>query len=88
MGAYVRIEIDQSTADSLMARAEERGVTVRELLAELVAADGETRTADRSEIAELDRRAAATEGGHVPQAQVVEWLHTWGTTSFRPWRAR
>ena len=89
MGTQVSIEVDQATADGLTARAAELGVTVPELLAELVAFDGDARMADAAEIAELDRRvAAATEDARVPHTHVVEWLRTWGTERFRPWQVR
>ena len=89
MGTQVSIEVDQATADGLMVRAAELGITVPELLAELVALEGVPRTADAAEIAELDRRAAAaTEDTRVPHTHVVEWLRTWGTARFRPWQVR
>lgn len=86
MGANVSIDIDQHTADMLKVRAAELGVTVPQLVAELAALDGTPRDADAGEIAELDRRAAsATPDSRVPQDRVVQWLRTWGTSSFRPW---
>lgn len=89
MGANVRIDIDQHTADVLEARAAELGVTVPQLIAELAALDGTPRDAGADEIAELDRRAAAaTPGSRVPQERVVQWLRTWGTSSFRLWPGR
>lgn len=76
------IEIDAETAALLESRAAERGVSVSQLLSELLplAADPET-------IAELDRRWAAIEGGEqtIPHDEVVRWLKTWGTPSFKPW---
>jgi hypothetical protein len=86
MGPNVSIEIDQHTADVLEVRAAELGVTVPQLIAELAALDGTPRDAEAGEIAELDRRAAsATPDSRVPQERVVQWLRTWGTSSFRPW---
>ncbi len=86
MGANVSIDIDQHTADVLEVRAAELGVTVPQLIAELAALDSTPRDADAEEIAELDRRAViATLGSRVPQERVVQWLRTWGTSSFRPW---
>ena len=86
MGPNVSIDIDRRTADVLELRAAELGVTVPQLIAELAALDGTPRDADADEIAELDRRAAsATPDSRVPQERVVQWLRTWGTSSFRPW---
>ena len=86
MGANVSIDIDQHTADVLEVRAAELGVTVPQLIAELAALDSTPRDADAEEIAELDRRAVtAPPGSRVPQERVVQWLRTWGTSSFRPW---
>jgi predicted transcriptional regulator len=76
------IEVDEPTARTLQEKAAERGVTVSQVVAELVplAVDSET-------IAELDRRWAAIEKGK-PTAtndDVVRWLQTWGTPAFKPW---
>jgi predicted transcriptional regulator len=81
------IEVDERTAESLKVRARERGVSVAELVADLVTLDSQSIAADSSEIAELDRRWRAVENGRaiVPDAQVVRWLRTWGTPAFRPW---
>ena len=76
------IEVDSATASALKTRAAERGVSVSQLVAELIplAIDDET-------IAELDRRWAAIEKGGttVPHAEVERWLRTWGTPEFRSW---
>jgi predicted transcriptional regulator len=78
------IEVDESTAATLEARAAERGLTISELVAELVTA------LESSEVAELDRRWKAVEAGGatVANADVVRWLETWGTPDFRPWREK
>jgi hypothetical protein len=78
------IEVDETTAATLKARAAERGVSVSELVAELVSCAGEPGIVESSEIAELDRRWQAVEGGRatVPNAKVVRWLRTWGTPYF------
>jgi predicted transcriptional regulator len=83
------IEIDEATADALKARAAERGVSVAQFLAD-VAVESGAAAVDPKEIAELDRRWAAIEGGEatVPHDEVVRWLETWGTPAFRPWRKR
>jgi len=83
------IEIDEATADALRARAAERGLSVAQFLADVAAESGPA-VVDPKEIAELDRRWAAIEGGEatVPHDEVVRWLETWGTPAFRPWRKR
>jgi predicted transcriptional regulator len=82
------IEIDDVTANALRQRAEERGVSVPELLAELLVLEaGPTRTSN-DEIAELDRRWRAFEAQEsvASNDDVVRWLKTWGTPAFRSWR--
>jgi predicted transcriptional regulator len=83
------IEIDEATADALKTRAAERGVSVAQFLANIASESGPV-AVDSEEIAELDRRWAAIEGGEatVPHEDVVRWLETWGTPAFRPWRKR
>jgi predicted transcriptional regulator len=90
MSATRVIEIDTATADELEARAAARGVSVREMVAELVAADDATLTPDANDSAELDRQWAAIEAGAatVPHEKVARWLETWGTPAFKPWRDR
>ena len=84
------IEIDEQTADVLEARAAARGVSVGEMVAELVAFDDGATSAGPDEVAELDRRWAAVEAGEatVPHGEVARWLDTWGTPAFKPWRER
>jgi predicted transcriptional regulator len=79
------IEVDVETASALRERAARRGVSVSELIAELVPLSDE----DES-IAELDRRWAEIEAGEptVPHEEVERWLRTWGTPEFRPWPTR
>ena len=83
------IEVDKATADTLKARAAERGVSVADLLAEMVR-EGEAVEVDPAEIAELDRRWAKIKAGEATVAHddVVRWLNTWGTSAFKPWRDR
>ena len=80
------IEIDAAAAEVLEARAAARGVSVGEVVAELVAFDDGAVAPDVDEIAELDRRWAAIQAGEatVPHEQVARWLETWGTPAFRP----
>jgi predicted transcriptional regulator len=84
------IEVDAATADALTVRAAERGMSVGELVAELVTFADTQPAADGHEIADLDRQWAAIEAGEptVPHDQVVRWLETWGTRAFKPWRER
>ena len=76
------IEIDIATASALKTRAAERGVSVSQVVAELVPL-----AIDDAAIAELDRRWSAVEKGAatVPHADVERWLRTWGSPDFRPW---
>jgi hypothetical protein len=79
------IEVDGATADALKERAAARGVSVADLVAELVPL-----AIDDKAIAELDRRWAAIESGQptVSYAEIEGWLRTWGTSEFRPWNKR
>jgi predicted transcriptional regulator len=79
------IELDGATVAALKKRAAERGVSVSQLVAELVPL-----ATDDQAIAELDRRWAAIERGEatVPHADVERWLRTWGSSEFRPWNSR
>ena len=81
------IEVDKATADTLKARAADRGISVAELLDELAGQSGPV-TADPSELAELDRRWAKIETGEktVQNTDVVRWLETWGSPGFKPWQ--
>lgn len=78
------IEVDSETAAMLKARAAERGMSVAELVAELIP------SSDEELVAELDRRWAAIEAGEatVPHEEVRAWLRTWGTPEFKPWSER
>jgi len=84
-----RIEIDEATAEALEARAAEAGLSVRELLAEMVAV-GSASQLPSAELAELDRQWDAIKAGEptIAHDDVVRWLDTWGTSGFRPWKAR
>jgi predicted transcriptional regulator len=79
------IEIDAATADELEARAATRGVSVGEMVAELVALDDTSMPSE--DAAELDRQWAEIEAGAptVPHEKVARWLETWGTPAFKPW---
>jgi predicted transcriptional regulator len=82
------IEIDDDTATALKQRARERGLTVPELVAELVTLEAGPADAAAADIAELDRRWNAFEAQDSVAANddVVRWLRTWGTPAFRSWR--
>jgi predicted transcriptional regulator len=84
------IEVDDDTATALTQRAAERGVSVPELVAELVTLEAGPVVAEAGEIAELDRRWKAFEaqGSVAANDDVVRWLQTWGTPAFRGWRKR
>jgi predicted transcriptional regulator len=83
------IEIDETTAAQLRMRADERGMSISELLAELVNLDASSEV-DPDGIAELERRWATVEAGRatVSNEEVVRWLRTWGTPRFQRWRER
>jgi hypothetical protein len=79
------IEIDDDTAVALKQRAAERGVSVPELVAELISLEASPADAGTGDIAELDRRWKAFEGQTSVKTNddVVRWLRTWGTPAFR-----
>jgi len=81
------IEVDNATAAALETRAAEAGVSVSDLLAELVARQREPAEVSANELAELDRQWAAIKSGEptVPHEEVVRWLDTWGTPGFKAW---
>jgi predicted transcriptional regulator len=84
------IEIDDDTAMALKQRAAERGLSVPELVAELVTLEAGPADADVDDIVELDRRCKAFEaqGSVAANDDVVRWLQTWGTPASRSWRNR
>jgi predicted transcriptional regulator len=85
-----KIEVDETTADVLEDAALARGVSVSELVADLVSSDLGDRASEKQAIAELDRRWNASQAEHATVAHeaVVEWLKSWGTPEFRPRRPR
>jgi len=90
MNVKVRtIEVDDATAAALESRAAEAGLSVRELLAEMIAESGASRLSS-AEMTELDRQWEAIKAGEptVAHDDVVRWLDTWGTSGFRPWKDR
>ena len=84
------IELDEATATALKERADERGMTVPDLLAEFAREDREPIDTDADQLAELDKRWAAIEAGQptVRNDRVVRWLETWGTPAYKPWRGQ
>jgi predicted transcriptional regulator len=79
------IEVDDDTATALTQRAAERGVSVPELVAELVTLEAAPAVAEAGDIAELDSRWKAFEaqGSVAANDEVVRWLQTWGMPAFR-----
>jgi predicted transcriptional regulator len=84
------IEVDDATATALEARAAAVGVSVSELIAQLVSLTGGSAKVSSGELDELDRQWAAIKAGEptIAHDDVVRWLDTWGTPSFRPWQGR
>jgi predicted transcriptional regulator len=84
------IEVDGATAAALETRAAEAGLSVADLLADMVARHGKPADASAADMAELDRQWAAIKAGAptVPHDDVVRWLDTWGTPGFRRWDGR
>jgi predicted transcriptional regulator len=85
-----KIEVDDATATALEARAAAAGVSVSELIAQLVSSVGGSAKVSSEELDDLDRQWAAIKAGEptVAHDNVVRWLDTWGAPSFRPWRVR
>jgi len=81
-----RIEVDAETAAALEAPAAEVGLSVRELLAEMVGLEKTPAKLSGEELGDLDRQWAAIKAGEptVAHDDVVRWLDTWGTSDFRP----
>ena len=84
------IEVDDATASALETRAAETGLSVPQLLSELVALHGAPAAVSGAELAELDRQWAAIKAGEPTSSHedVVRWLATWGSPDFRPWNDR
>ncbi len=84
------IEVDGKTAAALELRAAEVGLSVPELLAEMVALEGTSARLSRAEMTELDRQWAAIKNGEptIAHDAVVRWLDTWGTPRFRHWKSQ
>jgi predicted transcriptional regulator len=90
MSVKRKIEVDDATAAALESRAANAGLSVSELLAQMVAAESAATALSATELAELDRQWAAIKGGEptVAHDDVVRWLDTWGTSRFRSWQDR
>lgn len=84
------IEVDDATAAALESRAAEVGLSVPELLAEMVALEGVSAQVPVADMSELDRQWAAIKAGEptVDHDDVVRWLDTWGTPHFRSWKGQ
>jgi len=81
-----KIEIEEATATALEARAAKLGLSVSELLAEMV---GTSVKLSDAEVNALDRQWTAIKNGEptVAHKNVVRWLDTWGTARFSERRA-
>ena len=81
------IEVDEGTALALKERADARGMSVPDLLAEFASDERQPVEVDAGQIAELDRRWAAHRAGEptAPHDKVVRWLESWGTPAYKPW---
>lgn len=84
------IEVDDAIAEALKSRAAEVGLSVAELLAEMVAAESASSELSSAEMTDLDRQWAAIKAGEptVVHDDVVRWLDTWGTPGFKPWKSQ
>jgi predicted transcriptional regulator len=84
------IEVDEATACTLESLAAERGLSVAELVAGMVALESAPITLSPEDLDELDRPWAAIKSGEptTPHEDVAKWLQTWGTPEFKPWRSR
>jgi len=84
------IEIDEQTAELLEARAAARGLSIGEVIAELVAFIDSGTSVEPGELAELEQQWKAIEAGEptVPHEKVARWLETWGTSDFKSWHKR
>jgi predicted transcriptional regulator len=90
MDTMRKIEVDEGTAAALERQAADRGLSVADLVAELAEFAADPVEVSDEELAELDRIAAAADepGGTAPHEEVVRWLETWGTPSYKPWNSR
>ncbi len=81
------IEVDETTATLLHDRAAERGMSVSDLVAGLVALSEPPIDITPEELADLDRQMAAIDSGEeatYPHEEVERWLLTWGTPEYKP----
>jgi len=83
-----KIEVDEATADVLEDTAKARGVSVSQLVADMISSDQAVEISDDEAIVELERRWKTTQTGKatVPHEEVVRWLQTWGMPEFKPFR--
>jgi predicted transcriptional regulator len=79
------IELGEATIAALKERADERGMSVPDLVAHYLDDDRAPIDTDAEQIAELDRRWAAVEAGRATVAhdRVLRWLETWATPAFK-----
>ena len=82
------IVFDEATAAALKRRAEERGLSVSDLVGSYLDEDATSTSVTNDQIEELDRRWMSIQAGEptVKHKKVVRWLDTWGTPAYTPWR--
>jgi hypothetical protein len=82
------IEVDEATATELEARAGAAGLSVGQLLAQMVAPGTSAVILSSAETTDLDRQWAAIKAGEPTAAHddVVRWRDTLGTSDFRSWK--
>jgi len=84
------IEVDAAIAVALEGKAAAEGTTVAKLVADMMALATAPVALSGADVAELDRQWAAIQAGEatVPHGDVAQWLQSWGTPAFKPWRDR
>ena len=89
MAQKANIQVDQSVATALDARAVALGLTVSEFLETLMHSGPSAGEIADSALAELEKSwEQTTLAGTVAHEDVAAWLQTWGTEQFRPWGTR
>jgi predicted transcriptional regulator len=83
------IEVDETTATLLRERADARGISVAELVADMTALADTPVEISPEDLADLDRQMAAIDSGEeptFPHDDVARWLQTWGTPDYKPFQ--
>jgi hypothetical protein len=83
-----KIEVDNATAEALKARAAAAGLSVPQLLAQMVALENAAVKLSAEDMADLDQQWASVKAGEptASHGDVVRWLDTWGTPGFKSWK--